>query len=142
MTNTGTKTGQCLCGAVKFSAEDVPHQIGACHCAQCRRWASGPYFAVAAPGLRFEGEENIGRYRSSEWAERGFCKLCGSSLFYRMIKEDRYMMAVGSFDDQSGFELSRQVFIDEKPGFYDFAQATKTSTGDDFFVRFPDLKGT
>ena len=46
------------------------------------------------------------------------------------------MMAVGSFDDQSGFELSRQVFIDEKPGFYSFAQETETSTGDDFFARY------
>lgn len=134
-------TGQCLCGAVKFTAEDVPHQIGVCHCGQCRRWASGPYFAVAASGVSFTGAGNIGRYRSSDWAERGFCKMCGSSLFYRMIREDRYMMAVGSFDDQSGFELARQVFIDEKPDFYDFAQATKTSTGDDFFTRFPTLKG-
>jgi hypothetical protein len=138
---TGPKTGQCLCGAVKFTAWDVPHQIGTCHCGQCRRWASGPYFAVAAGSIAFEGEDNLGRYRSSDWAERGFCKVCGSSLFYRMVKEDRYMMAVGSFDDQSGFELSHQVFIDEKPGFYDFAQATKTSTGDDFFTRYAPAKG-
>lgn len=133
-------TGHCLCGAVKFTAEEVPHQIGVCHCGQCRRWASGPYFAAAASGVRFEGTENLGRYRSSGWAERGFCKLCGGNLFYRMIEEDRYMMAVGSFDDQSGFELARQVFIDEKPGFYDFVQQTATNTGDDFFVRFPALK--
>lgn len=136
-----TMTGQCLCGAVRFTAEEVPQRIGACHCSQCRRWAGGPYFAVAAKGVTFEGAENLGRYRSSDWAERGFCKLCGGSLFYRMVKEDRYMMAVGSFDDQSGFELAYQVFIDEKPGFYEFAQATKTSTGDDFFARNPDLKG-
>jgi hypothetical protein len=133
-------TGHCLCGAVRFSAESVPHQVGACHCGQCRRWASGPYFAVAAQGVTFAGEENLGRYRSSDWAERGFCKLCGTSLFYRMVKEDRYMMAAGSFDDQSGFELARQVFIDEKPGFYELRPETPTSTGDDFFVRFPDLK--
>jgi hypothetical protein len=135
-----SKTGRCLCGAVRFSAE-VGHQIGACHCGQCRRWASGPYFAVAAKGVRFEGEESLGRYRSSDWAERGFCQLCGGNLFYHMLKEDRYMMAVGAFDDQSGFELARQVFIDEKPGFYDLGPETTTSTGDDFFARYPGLKG-
>jgi len=132
-------TGHCLCGAVTFTAE-IGHQIGACHCGQCRRWASGPYFAVAAKSVRFEGAENIGRYQSSGWAERGFCKTCGGNLFYRMVKEDRYMMAVGAFDDQSGFELARQVFIDEKPGYYSFAQETATSTGDDFFTRYPVLK--
>ena len=135
-------TGQCLCGAVKFTADDVPHQVGVCHCGQCRRVASGPYFAVRAGSVAFEGGDNIGRYRSSDWAERGFCKVCGSCLFYRMIEEDRYMMAVGAFDDQSGFELTHQVFIDEKPGFYGFAQQTKTSTGDDFFARYPALKET
>jgi len=134
-------TGQCLCGAVRFSAEDVAHQIGACHCVQCRRWASGPYFAVRAGSVAFEGEDNIGCYRSSGWAERGFCKQCGSSLFYRMIEEDRTMMAVGAFDDQSGFELVHQVFIDQKPDFYALAQETRTSTGDDFFARYAPAKG-
>jgi len=128
--------GQCLCGAVRFEAARVHNQIGACHCRQCRRWASGPYFAVRTGSVTFEGDDNLGRYRSSAWAERGFCKRCGSSLFYRMIEEDRYMMAAGSFDDQSEFELDRQVFIDEKPGFYGFAQATKTSTAADFFDRY------
>ncbi len=55
-------TGQCLCGAVKFTARDVPHQVGTCHCGQCRRWASGPYFAVRAGRVSFAGEENTGRY--------------------------------------------------------------------------------
>jgi hypothetical protein len=133
-------TGKCLCGAVRFTAHDVPHQTGACHCGQCRRVASGPYFAVAAGSVAFEGAENLGRYRSSAWAERGFCKACGSNLFYHMIKDDRYMMSVGTFDDQSGFELVHQVFHDEKPDFYDLTPVVKTSTGDDFFARNPDLE--
>ena len=133
-------TGHCLCGAVTFAA-DVGPKIGACHCGQCRRWASGPYFAVAAKSVAFEGAENIGRYRSSGWAERGFCKTCGGSLFYHMLNEGRYMMAVGSFDDQSDWEIGRQVFIDEKPGFYDLSPLGRTSTGDDFFTRYPALKG-
>lgn len=129
-----TMTGGCLCGAVRFEAEEVGEQVGACHCGQCRRWTSGPYFAVRGSNVRFAGEENLGRYASSEWAERGFCKRCGSSLFYRMHDEPFHMLAVGAFDDQSRFHLARQVFIDEKPGFYDFAQETKDSSGDDFFV--------
>ena len=34
------KTGQCLCGAVTFSA-DVAAEIQACHCTQCQRWTGG-----------------------------------------------------------------------------------------------------
>lgn len=127
-------TGGCLCGAVRFEAEDVPEEVGVCHCGQCRRWTSGPYFAVRGSNVRFEGEENLGRHASSEWAERGFCRCCGSSLFYHMHGEPFHMLAVGAFDDQSRFRLARQVFIDEKPGFYAFAQETQDSSGDDFFV--------
>lgn len=133
-------TGHCLCGAVRFEAE-APREVGVCHCSQCRRWASGPYFAVAAASVRFEGEENIGRHRSSERAERGFCRKCGTSLFYHLLGKDRYMMAQGSFDDQQGWHLVRQVFIEDKPDFYSLAQDTRTSVGDDFFVRGARPKG-
>jgi hypothetical protein len=51
-----------------------------------------------------------------------------------MVEEAHYMMAAGAFDDPSRFRLAVQVFIDEKPAFYSFAEETKTSTGDDFFV--------
>ncbi len=141
MKMTGAMTGGCLCGAVRFEAEDVPAEMGVCHCGQCRRWASGPYFAVRAGAVRFEGEENLGRYRSSEWAERGFCRTCGASLFYHLLEAPHYMLAVGAFDDQSAFRLAREVFVDEKPGFYSFAEETRTSTGDDFFVGRPERKG-
>ena len=126
---------------MRFAAEDVPDEIGVCHCGQCRRWASGPWFAVRGNNLRFEGEESLGRYASSAWAERGFCKRCGSNLFYHMHDEPFYMLSVGAFDDQSRFRLAREVFIDEKPAFYGFAQKTATSTGDDFFVRRADRLG-
>ena len=134
------REGRCLCGAVKFTAEGARENFSACHCEMCRRWGSGPLLSVGAKSVAFDGESALGRYRSSEWAERGFCKVCGWNLFYHMLKEDRYMMAVGAFDDQSGFEIARQVFIDEKPGFYDLEPLGSTSTGDDFFTRYPALK--
>lgn len=134
-------TGGCLCGAVRFEAGRVPEAIGVCHCAQCRRWASGPYFAARAEEVSFTGEESLGHYRSSDWAERGFCTTCGSSLFYHMLDEAHYMMAVGAFDDPSRFRLAQEVFIDEKPAFYAFAGESETSTGDDFFVGRPAPQG-
>ena len=129
-----TMTGGCLCGAVRFETE-ASGEVGVCHCGQCRRWASGPWLSVQCENVRFEGEENLARYASSDWAERGFCKRCGSNLFYRILKDPFCMLAAGTFDDQSRFHLTHQVFIDEKPAYYDFAQETRTSVGDDFFVR-------
>ena len=131
-----TMTGRCLCGAVKFRAEGVPHDVAACHCGMCRRWAGGPGFAVEVKAVSFEGAERIGRYRSSDWAERGFCKKCGSNLFYRLIDTDQYLMTPGTFDDQSGFKMTTEVFIDEKPACYTFADETSKMTGAEVFAMY------
>ncbi len=126
-------TGRCLCGAVKFTAEGVPHEVGACDCTMCQRWSGGPAIAVKVAGMAFEGEENLIKFRSSDWAERGFCGTCGSNLFYRIVETDEYYVKVGVFDDPSRFKLASQIFIDEKPDYYDFANETKMMTGEEVF---------
>ena len=98
-------SGHCLCGAVSFTSTDVEAKHHACHCEMCRRWAGSPLLATSAAGVVFAGDENIGIYDSSEWAERGFCKICGSNLFYRLKATGGYHMPVGVFDDQSVFGL-------------------------------------
>ena len=115
-------TGQCLCGAVKYTADGVETDHHACHCGMCRRWAGGSaLFCAATKSVRFEGEANISRYASSEWAERGFCKACGTPMFYRFVRANAYMMSVGVFDDTSPFKLTREIFIDKKPEGYALA---------------------
>jgi hypothetical protein len=71
-----------------------------------------------ARGVKFDGEENVAVYRSSAWAERGFCSKCGTQLFYRILDSDEYDMCVGTFDDQSEFVLALEIFIDRKPDAY------------------------
>ena len=113
--------GQCQCGAVTFTAEEVDSEFGAGHCRMCQRWSGGIFFATTVHGLDFEGEQHISRYRSSDWAERGFCSKCGSHLFYRLVKSDDYEMCVGTFDDQSSFALKTEIFVDRKPDGYALA---------------------
>ncbi len=131
-----TRTGQCLCGAVKFTAQGVSPEVGVCHCGMCRRWSGGPLLAVEVESVAFDGAENITRFGSSGWAERGFCKLCGANLFYRIVDSDRYIIPAGAFDDQSGFEMASQIFIDDKPGYYDFANQTRMMTGAEVFAMY------
>ena len=114
-------SGRCLCGAVSFKAARVEAHHHACHCGMCRRWAGSPLFAAAVQGVEFSGAENISRFNSSDWAQRGFCKICGSSLFYCLVPADQYLMAVGTFDDPTPFSLALEIFIDYKPQGYAFA---------------------
>jgi hypothetical protein len=117
-----TGSGKCLCGAVRFTAEEVETDHHACHCGMCRRWSGGsPFFAAKVGGVAFEGADSLGRYASSEWAERGFCRACGTLLFYFLKPTATYMMSVGAFDDPTSFRLTREICIDRKPDGYAFA---------------------
>lgn len=110
-----TRTGQCLCGAVRFDAQDVDDNFGACHCEMCQRWSGGLFITTSSDKVLFQGDEHLTRYRSSAWAERGFCNVCGSNLFYRLLNRESYEMCVGSFDDKTDFILTSEIFIDRKP---------------------------
>jgi len=125
-------SGHCLCGAVTFTAEDVQTDINSCHCGMCRRWNGGPAFATSVGKVTFEGEENITRYHSSESAERGFCSRCGTNLFFRLKEQDHYVMWMGSFDDQTPFNLAGEIFIDAKPPAYSLAGDHPRLTGEEF----------
>jgi hypothetical protein len=83
-----------------------------------------------------ENTANLGVYRSSEWAERCFCKNCGSTLFYRLVGKNLYFGSAEAFDDRSGMSFTSQVFIDEKPSYYDFANKTHVMTGAEVFAAF------
>lgn len=129
--------GHCLCGGVRFSATVKKRDVGACHCSMCRRWSSGPFLAIEHEGeVRLTGEDLLAVYRSSEWGERGFCRVCGSALFWRLHGGGHYALSVGSLDDQSQLRFASQIFIDEKPAFYDFANDTVKMTGAEFVAAF------
>ncbi len=129
-------SGQCLCGAVRFTVAHVDTEHHACHCGMCLHWSGSPFFGVHAEGVVFEGVEHLARYASSEWAERGFCRTCGSSLFYYLKPNDSYAMCIGAFDDASAFRLTREICIDRKPPGYALAGDHPRLTEAEMFAEF------
>ena len=117
--------------------KNINNKVGACHCAMCRKWGGGPLMAVnCGVDVFFEGEDNILVFDSSGWAERGFCKKCGSHLFYRLKERKEYIIPTGLFDDQESFVFNTQVFIDKKPSFYCFANKTNDMTEAEVFEKY------
>lgn len=126
--------GSCLCGSIEVIASDH-QQIGLCHCSMCRRWSGGPMFAVhCGSNVQFSGAEPAA-YRSSEWAERGFCTTCGTHLFYHLLPSNEYILPAGLFQDQE-FHLTNEIFIDEKPAYYELKNQTEKLTGQQVFEQF------
>jgi hypothetical protein len=122
--------GGCLCGGVRFEAEPSDMHCHACHCEMCRRWTGSALLAVPVPAeaVRFEGEANIRRHRSSDWAQRAFCGTCGSTLYYRLTGGGEYFLALGLFDDPDALPLASEIYIDRKPSSFAFAGERPRST--------------
>ncbi|CTQ55154.1 hypothetical protein LP7551_03695 [Roseibium album] len=125
--------GSCLCGEVTFAATAMP-SIQACHCSMCRKWSGGPFMSVPCKEARFTGP--VGRYASSEDVVRGFCSTCGSNLFYLANANGIYAIPIGLFADQAGLPFRAEIYIDEKPDYYAFANETKKLTGSEFEALF------
>jgi hypothetical protein len=130
-----TMTGRCLCGAVTFSAEGVELEHHVCHCRMCRRWANSGFMGASTSRVTFSSNGELAIYTSSPWADRGFCRTCGTTLFYFLKPTQAYSMSVGAFDDDSKFRLVREIFIDRKPPGHDFAGDHARWTEEETFAR-------
>ncbi|NJM49771.1 MAG: GFA family protein [Sphingomonadales bacterium] len=116
-----TRSGACLCGAVRFTVAGDLAPPDACHCSQCRK-QSGHYWAstdVPEERLEIEGAQNISWYQSSEKIRRGFCKICGSILFWDPVHRPWTAIAMGAFDPPTGTRLHKHIFTAEKGDYYD-----------------------
>ncbi|MCR5870396.1 MULTISPECIES: GFA family protein [unclassified Sphingomonas] len=122
--------GHCLCGAVRVRIAAPAPVIEACHCSMCRRWGGGPLLSLRlVTDPQIDGAEHIVRYHSSDWAERGFCRNCGTHLFYYYAPKDGYSFGAGLFEGVDAFPLTEEIFVDEQPAGYAFAGDHERLTG-------------
>lgn len=137
MTDYKVGKGKCLCGSIQIVAEKMSRELDVCHCEMCRRWAGGPLMSVfCGSDLEIDGDEFLTVYDSSPWAERGFCKKCGSGLFYRLKNSGHYYVSAGIFENAEDIVFHSQIFIDKKPDYYSFANETITMTEAEVFELF------
>jgi hypothetical protein len=115
--------GSCLCGAVSFLVDGELTPPDACHCSQCRK-ASGHYWAstdVPRGSVKISGEDQLGWYRSSEKVKRGFCKMCGSPLFWDAAGRQNLSISMGAFDQPTRTRLEKHIFVPDKGDYYEIA---------------------
>ena len=115
-----TRHGSCLCGAVRFTARGPVRGVVYCHCTQCRK-QTGHYYAatnVSDDALTIEGGDAVHWYRASSTASRGFCGTCGSALFWKSDGSVVTSVLAGAFDDPSGLEAVKHIFVADKGDYY------------------------
>ena len=111
-------TGSCFCGAIGFIANLPSKWCAHCHCSMCRKTHGAGY--VTWVGFEADqvdithGEDQLKWLDSSAGAQRGFCKNCGSSLFFRSERwTGELHIALGCMDDAIDRQPQANVFFDK-----------------------------
>ncbi|GHA26983.1 aldehyde-activating protein [Devosia pacifica] len=123
--------GSCLCGAVSFSVRGALSPPTACHCSMCRKH-HGHFEAgtdVPRDQVEIKGGETVRWYQSSERVRRGFCSVCGSSLFFDIEGVDRIGLSMGAFDTPTDSRLAMHIFVADKGDYYEIADGLPQHDG-------------
>ena len=115
--------GSCLCGAVRYEVGGPLREVIGCHCTQCRK-QTGHYMAATAAKLahfRLLADSGLAWYEASPTAKRGFCRVCGSTLFWQGHGRDYIAIAAGSVDGPTGLKVAGHIFCADKGDYYEIA---------------------
>ncbi|HEY7749127.1 MAG TPA: GFA family protein [Aestuariivirgaceae bacterium] len=113
--------GSCLCGAVRYEVKGPLREVVGCHCTQCRKQTGHFMAATAAKLAHFKVSKDAGLrwYKSSDRAKRGFCQICGSTLFWQGTGRDYIAIAAGTLDGATGITIAGHIFCADKGDYYE-----------------------
>lgn len=139
-----TVTGGCLCGRVRYAAVGRRLWVAHCHCATCRKQVAGAvatFIGFRRDQVRLEGDEP-GLYASSPDVERGFCRHCGTPLFYRSDRHPGEIhLLIGTLDRPQDHPARAHVFFAERLPWFDIADDLPRYVGTGSNTQ-PDWHGT
>jgi hypothetical protein len=79
----------------------------------------GAYAACAVSDLEVVSGRTLRWYRSSPGARRGFCRKCGSALFWEPTSLTHIAISAGSLDRPTGLKVKEHVFPAQKGDYYE-----------------------
>jgi hypothetical protein len=106
---TTTRTGGCLCGAVRYRVEGEPAHVGRCHCTDCRKESGGTGTVYGQwPEDAFEVTGDLTTYQG-----RSFCPRCGSRVMNAIDPDDELVeLRIGSLDDAPfGLKPEAEIWV-------------------------------
>lgn len=108
-------TGGCFCSASRYEARGEPINIRVCHCRVCQRSIGAAFNArVLMPLDTFKISGSVGRHNSSPVLVRGFCTICGTSLFTERAGAGVIGLTCGSLDHPDDFQPTEHIWTSSK----------------------------
>ena len=81
----------------------------------------GPHSKALKSTISITKADGLSWYKTSEVARRGFCRVCGSSLFWEPFEFDATGIVAGSLDGPTGLKTIGNIFVGEKADFYELS---------------------
>ncbi|KAF7536086.1 hypothetical protein G7054_g4813 [Neopestalotiopsis clavispora] len=119
---TTTRTGSCLCGAIKVKVAGEPVFTNLCHCIDCQK-ATGSLFIACATFSVADVEyacapaDAMAEYQclkttTGSLLSRFFCRMCGSTVKNESAAARGKFVTVplGILDDKSGLKPKYELF--------------------------------
>jgi len=116
MAGTEQRHGGCQCGSIRYRADTLRKDSHVCHCRMCQKAAGNFFMALVGVPLSdlswTRGEPAI--FMSSEHVKRGFCRDCGTPLFFWHTEKSYIAMTTGSFDHPAQIPMDTQYGIEAR----------------------------
>lgn len=127
------RTGGCLCGAVRYRVTGRLRPVICCHCNECRRLNShfAAFTAAAKTALELVKKTDLRWYESSPGIRRGFCGICGASLFWERIAGPNVSIAAGTLDSPTGLAMVGHLYVAEVGDYYAITDGLPCFAGSD-----------
>ncbi|MGI9389964.1 MAG: GFA family protein [Boseongicola sp.] len=133
--------GGCLCGAVRYRVQGPLRGVVNCHCSMCQRLHGnfGPHSKAQKANITITKSDGLVWYRTSDVARRGFCRDCGSGLFWEPFELDATGIIAGTLDAPTGLKTIGHIFVGEMSDFHNisddlpqFEGSSKGQLADDY----------
>ena len=118
--STGTTSGGCLCGAVRYESAAAPKFTIHCYCRKCQRLTgAGHASSLSLPVNEVSITGKLSTYEltadSGSTVTNSFCRICGSPVMKATLGYPEIVFFhAGSLDDPSQFKAQHNVWASQK----------------------------
>ena len=131
--------GSCLCKSISFEIINECRYSVLCHCTMCQKSNAefSNYTKVQKENIKFLNKKNLKWFFSSKNYKRGFCKNCGSSLFFQSRhSENEISVSTGSLN--SKIPVKGHIYYKDKKSNITFSNKYKkfSNSAKGFFDKF------
>lgn len=124
-------SGGCFCGSVRYEVKGPLRGVVNCHCSQCTKLNGnfGSHTKALKSKITITKDEGLSWYKISDIARRGFCRECGSGLFWDHIEQNALGIIAGSLDRPTDLKTIGHIFVEDKSDFYEITDDIQQYNG-------------